>query len=210
MKKFLSNQRLICVALLTFMFVSIQNTYTQNKLAYNKVFNTAIDKHGALWIATDKGALKINPNGSEEILNKESGLISDFIGNIFIDKDDNKWFLHSAEYILDNTRYRIAEGISYLQKDGAISKLEYGVNNYPGGIIDCIVEDIDGSIWIVSRVGIIHVKNINTLEIKSNEDFLLKDSIVNITIDSKGNKWFISNNEISYMDNLGNIKVLNK
>ena len=160
-------------------------------------------------------AINITPDGRKIFYNHTNGLNADFVCKIFITADGTKWFLHSGSYVYENSKGQIktitsANGISYLKKDGTIGKYEYGVNGFPSGMVYGLAEDIDGSIWLPTNSGIVHLKRDNTLEIKNVEDLKLHadEDVIDISIDNKGNKWFITKKEISYIDFKGNIKIM--
>lgn len=59
----------------------------QNKI--NVIFE---DADSIIWIGTDKGLFKIEPDGSFQLLTKKNGLASDIITTIFQDNERNIWF----------------------------------------------------------------------------------------------------------------------
>ncbi len=68
-----------------------KNFTTRDGLSGNIVNSLAIDRHGVLWIGTDRGVSRYDQNGFINY-NKETGLFSDTVYAIAIDEQNNKWF----------------------------------------------------------------------------------------------------------------------
>ncbi|MEO7983074.1 MAG: two-component regulator propeller domain-containing protein [Bacteroidota bacterium] len=74
------------------IFVSPAAPFNIPELGQNKINAVFEDADGTLWIGTEKGLFKINPDASWQLITKKNGLASDNITTIFQDNEKNIWF----------------------------------------------------------------------------------------------------------------------
>ena len=130
---------------------------------------------GSLWVATyGAGLLHIKTDGEPKVIeqfNRDSGLPSDRIRSLLIDKQDNIWLGMSDQVV------RLTDGkpetITWQAKSTEIRAL---------------YQHTDGNIWAGTRHGIAHFVDNAFIAMDLGTD-LSKQTINTITRDKKGNVW---------------------
>jgi len=61
-------------------------------LQQRRIYDILEDTEGIIWLGTSAGLVKINPDGSYQLINTKDGLTSNIINSIFQDREKNIWF----------------------------------------------------------------------------------------------------------------------
>lgn len=169
------------------------------------VSSTAFDSQGNLWAANgyvEEKAKKYTPNGDWSGYNFNNVIIneSEGLGDIIIDKNDNKWI---------ETR---ENGVLVLNRDGtktrALNAIP-GFGSLPDNKVKSIAVDKSNRIWIGTLKGLVRFDNVSSLFELTNYDarqiiikleggtgddqgqvLLGEQTIKSIAIDGADNKWF--------------------
>ena len=147
------------------MFDSSDFCLTRND---NRVYSIVEDKSGNLWLGTSVGLARFNPNEKDPDLivykNKEgdpSSLVSDRIGNLFIDSHDRLWI-------------STMNGLDLFDKDNE-RFIHFGYNarepfSLGHNTILEVIEDQFGTLWVATQGGGLNKMVITTQHIQSNND----------------------------------------
>lgn len=73
-------------------FTTLPASFNIPTLHLNKINDIFEDADGIIWIGTLGGLVKINPDGSNQLITTKDGLPSDNVTHIFQDKEKNIWF----------------------------------------------------------------------------------------------------------------------
>ncbi len=73
-------------------YTSLPSAFNIPALKQKKINDIFEDEDGVLWFATVAGIVKINTNGTHQLITVKDGLASNIITSIFLDKEKNIWF----------------------------------------------------------------------------------------------------------------------
>lgn len=148
------------------------------------------DSKQNVWIATTNGLL-VKPKGKEDIQTTDfhisgiSGMTEDQNGNIWVSTDNNGVYQLKVGKILDRLPL---EFVHFTQANGKLAS-----NN-----IGTISVDVNGDIWMGSNEG--HIIRYSSsggyFENLSHLFDILKEGILNITVDNVGHIWISTNKRI--------------
>ncbi|MBK9285753.1 MAG: SpoIIE family protein phosphatase [Sphingobacteriaceae bacterium] len=126
-----------------------------------KITSLCHDQNQNLWIGTEKGLCKLNPNQSIEQIASEK-IIDPFINSVFCDSKNQVWIGTPA-------------GLSILNAEGEIRDISES-NGLINNEVQCFTEDNIGNIWIGTFGGLMRFDG-KVLESFSKEDGLLETRI---------------------------------
>lgn len=176
-----------------------------------------IDDRGSLWMGSEGGLARWNPlNEKIEWLYSKYNIDLVRINNLCIDDENHIWMssnrsgliqikgskvINISEPMLSSTRANIIheswDGKQYIGTDAnqidvydgkELSSLSVKTNLNGNGIRD-IYHDVDGSFWLATYIGIIHIKE-GQEKVYSELNGMPADDFRTIFKDSKGNFWF--------------------
>jgi len=191
---------------------TFNNYLFKEELNQNFVLSISEDKTGKLWFATDGGGIAFLEDTSFSYITLPKGEKSNYIRDIFIDNNNNKWLstrngvsiidhqlniidtiknINATQVFIDNKNTvwcsTFGDGVLQLVKDGCIKHtVESGlISNH----IRAFTKRSDGSFWFVSKNGI--TKYINGgFRNFTNKDGLIDNNIKAVTEDIQGNLFF--------------------
>jgi histidine kinase/two component regulator with propeller domain len=109
------------------------NFNIDNGLPSNHVYGVLCDRHGYLWIATDKGVVKYNGYGFK-LFNRSDGISNEDVWEVFEDKKGRVWLANISDEIgyLYNNKYHkaILKGENYTVYPHRISDHNSGIIFY--------------------------------------------------------------------------------
>ncbi len=73
-------------------YAALPNAFNIAPLRQGNINGIFEDEEGTMWFATSAGIVKINTDGSQQILTVKDGLSSNIVTSIFQDKEKNIWF----------------------------------------------------------------------------------------------------------------------
>ena len=138
----------------------------------------AIDNGDTVWVATDNGIGKFN--GSTWIVYNElnSGIPVNKTLVIEIDRDSSKWFGHSNGTV---TKFDGTNWTNFNSSNSTVLK---------DGFVNDIMEDYDGSIWIVTEYGLTEFNGIAWADYTGERyRFLEGKTKISFAIDGSDDKW---------------------
>ena len=156
----------------------------------NTDYVTEIVREGNyLWIGTTGGLIKFNKKtGEEELLNNiNSGLPSNFITSIFIDKEGNKWIGTSN-----------AGAAKFDGKEWEVFFEEFGDKAYIS--INSVTQDLNGNLWLTTDYEIIKYDGHNFIKYNTDTVGFHLSSLRHLAVDSTGNIWICSNSGVIKYD----------
>lgn len=138
----------------------------------------AIDNGDTVWVATDNGIAKFN--GSTWIVYNElnSGIPVNKTLVIEIDRSGNKWFGHSNGTV---TKFDGTNWTNFNSSNSTVLK---------DGFVNEIMEDYDGSIWIVTEYGLTEFNGATWTDYTGERHMFLEGkSKISFAIDGSDDKW---------------------
>ncbi len=185
---------------------SLQINSASGSLNWVQISGMEYDKEGNLWVVNtgaDRPLSVLKPNGEWISFDLGSQASNNFLGEIMIDDENQKWIIMRHNKILvfsDN-------GTLNNPNDDKFRILDRNQNNgaLPGNnSVRSIANDMDGNVWIGTDQGVAVIYNpedvlngvaINAEKPKVDVDgfvqYLLKEEIVTtIKVDGANNKWF--------------------
>ena len=132
--------------------------YTKNSF-YHNMSDMVYDKKGDIWIATSNGLLHIENDKIKRIYTIHDGLGHNNLNKLFLDSDNRLWVA-------------TMDGLNYIENNSVKSVV--GLNKYIRGIH----QTEDGTIWIISHLGLSNVKKVG-YEYKAKQVLSLKSDIDN-------------------------------
>jgi len=207
-----------------FLTYSVEEGLTQNQ-----VYGIVQDKKGYLWFGTTAGLSRFDGNTFKNFSQRD-GLYRNQVNDLFISKDGTIWVATIGGFSIykDNKFTPISLGKNYdavrinsieERQDGSIwlGTSGRGIIVYKDGVVSsfdknqellhstvrCIYEDISGTLWIATKLGVNYIKDgkIHTLD----HPELLNASISHVTGDDSGGIWistfgkgvcFVKNNNL--------------
>jgi len=176
-------------------------------------FQVAPAKDGTLWCATDKGAVRVSPDGNVKVYNKSAGLNDDLVMQVVLDTDGSVWFVHAGVFATPRSPghyapgFQVAaNGVSHLKKDGSIEILKYG-QGLPTGFVYAIAVEPDGTKWFATNSGAVRRKADGTSEVFDQARGLPSSDVRSVTVDSTG-VWFATGSGLAKMDRRGKITTV--
>ncbi|TAD99671.1 MAG: hypothetical protein EAZ97_08165 [Bacteroidetes bacterium] len=118
--------------------------FTDKKIPTNLIESLNIlylDKKNNVWVASDKGLVKFNKDGTSKVYEQKNGLTYNQIRNIHEDKKGIIWL--GTENGLSELDPKTEKFTNYQRKDGLLAETIYG-----------ILEDSKGNLWLSSNQGI--------------------------------------------------------
>lgn len=142
------------------------------------------DRHGAIWLGTEKdGACRLT-SGHFACFNAANGLSSSYVMDIFEDREGTLWFATNERGIVRATP-RIVSSVS--TAEGLLNR-----NVYP------ILEDRNGGIWIGSQTALSHYKD-GRIQNYVRADGLLYPIVQALAEDGDGRFWIGSLGGVEYL-----------
>jgi ligand-binding sensor domain-containing protein/serine phosphatase RsbU (regulator of sigma subunit) len=139
------------------------------------------DSKQNLWISTEKGLIKITPNGTEKVMNEKTGLPDNMVNQVFEDRKGYIWLgtrTGGLIKILADDQYEV-----YNKKNGFGSNFVMAIEQNQKG--DLIVATNDAGIHMISTDNMKIVYNI--------EKGLPTNVIFRTYSETNGNMWIVSN-----------------
>lgn len=188
---------------------TFKNYQFKEELSQNFVLSITEDQSGKLWLATDGGGVVYMDDIRFNYVILPNGPNNNYIRNIFVDKDDNKWLatrngvsiidselnikdtindINATQIFIDNDKSvwcsTFGDGVIHLMKD---KYQNYSIDN---GLISnhirAFTKRVDGSIWFVSKNGVSKYYN-ESIKNFANKDGLNDNNIKAILEDIEGN-----------------------
>ncbi|MBN1874146.1 MAG: hypothetical protein JXA33_07935, partial [Anaerolineae bacterium] len=164
-------------------------TYTVGNSSWllTRVRDITIDFSNNLWLATAKGASVRYANGSGRTYTTDnSGIATNNLMSVMIDKEGNRWFGHEMEYGVDETAK-----VSVLRSSGSWQIYSPTNSSLAGYRVTAITEDNAGNIWFGTHGGGLSVLHTDdTWQTYNPSNSILRSYDLNaIFADSKGNIW---------------------
>ena len=176
-----------------------------------------VDSHGVLWAGHSEGLVSYDyKTGAFRVYNKNDGLIEPHIRHIKEDMRGNLWISawEGPVYRFDNGKFKVFGPSDGLVKGNKISSivetqkgtllfatrengifqyqgdkfLEYPVRGLAGHIINFMMEDKKGDLWIGTTTGLFRVTEEGTTIFTTTQG-LSHDNVMNILEDGDGNLW---------------------
>jgi len=155
----------------------------QNQIANNlSVQSFYEDKFGNIWISTTKGALKFD-GSSLTIFNKQTGLSSDSVSCVLVDKKGFTWF------------GTLGNGVTKL--NGKIFKHYAKKQGIAGNYISSLYEDKNENIWIGTLDGGLTKFDGNIITKYTETNGICNNTITNIFSDNLNNIWIATNGGVT-------------
>jgi ligand-binding sensor domain-containing protein len=167
-----------CVNNLNHSGVTFCKPYRRGFIGF-QIFSFAIDKQGNKWFGTECGISKFN---GKNWFNFSNGISFNNINSIALDWEGNKW-LGTVNGIL---KYNGKEWSSYI----------------PAIEVNTIDFDPIGNLWCGTGYNGVYMYDGNVWTNYTKEDGLLNNDVNRLSIDSKGNKWFLSSLGLSKFDGI--------
>lgn len=191
---------------------SFKNYQFKEELSQNFVLSITEDQTGKLWLATDGGGVVYMDDTRFNYIILPNGPNNNYIRNVFVDKEDNKWLatrngvsiidlelnikdtindINATQVFVDNDKSvwcsTFGDGVIHLMKD---KYQNYSIDN---GLISnhirAFTKRVDGSIWFVSKNGVSKYYN-ESIKNFANKDGLNDNNIKAILEDIEGNLFF--------------------
>ncbi len=193
----------------------IRQFSTQDGLANDQVYSTAVDRTGAVWCGTGKG-LSVLRNGRFETWRKTSGLPDDFIRVVRQDHEGSIW-IGTAHGL---SRFKNNRFTTFTTRDGLLDDEIYtiyedrdrvlwigtrkGVNRMMGGRVEsappsmggiandqvfAFMEDREGSLWIGTHAAGLHRLRAGKFTPLGSPEGLLGENAISIYQDRGGRMW---------------------
>ena len=170
-----------------------------NSIKQNSVWCGVEDSKGLLWLGMRTEGLSLyNPKTNKfynhkNIKGKENTLASNFVFYLFI--DSRQRLLVGTSLGLNYVDMNSLDGLS---AESPIAFSEVKIKGIEGNLINHIIEDHDGNIWVATDSGIYHLdSNLNLLKSYTNEDGLPNDLVVGIEEDLNHNFWVTTKSGLS-------------
>jgi len=176
---------------------------------YTLVNGLKYDSNGNLWVLNSQtinnNLLELKKNGEwvkhyQKDLSDNNGVGLRAMQSAFIDSRNNLWFINNN---WENNRYFFFNQNNNTLFCGPIQLMNQDGTTYADYAPQCVVEDLEGNIWLGTAVGPFMIdKNnltsstINQIKVPRNDgtdyaDYLLSQIIIrSIAIDGGGRKWF--------------------
>lgn len=180
MKRYLS----LSILLLSLPCFAKDQIKIETKQEYNLVWSVTTEKNGNIWYSTSNGIVQITENKIKDFTIHNSGLISNQVRAIALDRDGSKWIAtNKGVSHWDDSTWR-----SYTKIDGLIS------NN-----ISCVAIDKNGHKWFGTDQGLTIYDN-KSWQSYTRLQGLIDNYITTIGFDSYGNCWVGTSMGISNYD----------
>jgi ligand-binding sensor domain-containing protein len=190
---------------------SFKNFQFKDELSQNFVLSIAEDKSGKIWLTTDGGGMVYMDDTRFNYLILPNGPDNNYIRNVFIDNQNNKWcatrngvsIIDGQLNIKDTIKDVNATQIFVDEKsvwcstfgDGVLRITKNNHQNYSirTGLISnhirAFAKQLDGTVWFVSKNGISKYSN-GVIKNFTNKDGLNDNNIKTVIEDSEGNLFF--------------------
>ena len=168
---------------LVFDFKSLENTSDQ--LTTEKVSGVFIS-NDTVWIFYYKRGIDLYNLNFHKIksLSDSDGLKEQLFWRAYKDRNNNLWICGNSFFY------------KYVPQTGKFKYYDFSGENTAYSPID-IAESKDGTLWIATEIGLIHFNPFNETHIHISSPLLEKeDNILSVSVDCKGDVWFITKNHL--------------